>query len=325
MADVTGVATSYDLPNYIGELFQKGERPNAFVRLFGGLAGAIRLVGAPEFAMGVDYSLSAPTQPAILEGADPVFKEEDTNQSSNITQVFQEGVKLTYSLESRNDAIGGIAVIPGKGNGDLQNPNSMAWQVARAVERVQNAYNYSALRGAYQKPANNATARKMRGVRTSVTTNLFANAGTPRANSKVIFEAALKNMMVNGAFALGAEVYAFGDANQIENLVNLYKADGNQPIARDIVGVAIRTIVTTWATVHLVWEPDMAAGELFITQPSRVRPTAMPIIAGGISKGVLFVEELAKTGAATPMHVYGELGVDYTHEVFHGVLADLTP
>lgn len=314
------MATTYDLPQYIGELFQKGERPNAFLRLIGGLTGGLRTVNGTEFPMGVDYSIAAGSQQSVVEGADPSFKSEDTNQSANVVQIFQEGVKHSYSLQGRTGAITGVAVIPGSVGAELQHPGTIEFQIARAVERLSNNVNFAFLRGAYQKPANNATGRQTRGIRTAVTTNLFANGGTPRAISKSIFENALRDAMVNGMFNLGDTVQCLADATQYAALTALYESATQLPVSRDVVGVQVRVIVTKWATVELVWEPDMPAGELLLTQPKYCRAVAMPIPG----KGVLFAEPLAKTGAAEPWQIYGELGIDYRHEVFHAVVDDLS-
>lgn len=320
MADIVGAAvTSYDLPQYVGELFQKKERPNAFLRLIGGLTGALKLVGNTEYPMGVDYELPAPAQESKLEGAAPTMRAEDTNQASNVVQIFQEGVELTYSRLGKSQSVSGVAIIPGAA-GTLNNPGTLEWQLERAIERVANNANWHFLRGAYQKPANNATGRQTRGTRTAVTTNVFANGAVNRAISKSIFENALRDMMVNGAFVMGAEVFCFGDAAQLGALAALYTSDTTKPESRTVVGVSVRTIVTQWATVHLVWDPDMAAGELFITQPGYCRVVAMPIP----DKGVLFVEPLAKVGSKESAQLYGELGIDYRAEHFHGVIDDLS-
>lgn len=324
MADVVAAtATSYDLPNYIGEVFfQKSQRPNAFLRLIGGLAGQVRQVKHWEYAMGANYSLAAQAQPAILEGADPVSREEEVLNSSNVLQIFQEGVSMTYSAESSQDSIGGLAVIPGAGNGELVRPRSTDWQVERAIERIQGQMNVSFLKGAYQKPVDNTTARKTRGVRTAVATN--DNNLAAAALSKVNFETALQTMLTNRMFNRGDELFALADAPTLAKLINLYEGSTLLPTSRTIVGVQVWSIVTKWCTLNLVEEPDMTTLEIFVTQPSKIVPVAMPIIAQGQNKGILFREPVAHTGAKTNEQVYGEWGIDYTDEIFHSVIRNFT-
>jgi len=326
MADVSAaVATSYDLPNYVGELFfQKSERPLSFLRLIGGLSAGVRTVKHWEFAMGVNYQLAAQAQPAILEGQDPVLLEEDTAQVTNITQIFQQGVGLTYSRESSTDQIGGLAVIPGGSTGEMLHPGTFDWQVARAIERIQMQMNVSFLKGAFQKPVDNTTARKTRGVRTAITTNAINLAAA--ALSKTNFEGSLQTMMDNRMFNRGDEIYLLGDSTAVAKAIALYEGSTGlrQPESRTVAGVQLYTLVTRWATVNVVWEPDCTAAELLFVQPSKIRPVAQPIVAGGENKGLLFREELAHTGAARKQQVYGEWGIDYTDEIFAGVITNYT-
>lgn len=322
MAEVAGLATSYDLPNYIGDLFQKAEQPNAVLRLIGGLTGAIRTVQNTDFTMGVDYELPAAAQPNIVEGAAPTASNTDTAQSDNVVQIFQEAVEQTYSLQGRAAQITGIAMIPGAQSGghDLNNPSSLEWQIARANEKIARQANYSFLRGAFVRPANNATARRTRGFRTAVTTNDFNMAAAALAIGN--FETQLENALGNGMFQMGEEIYVLGDATAIAKVIGFYKATG---VARftdttERVGVSIRQILTDFCTLNLVYEPDAAAGEIILFRPERCRVVAMPIP----NKGVLFAEPLAKSGAAEKWQVYGELGIDYGHEVWHGVIRNYT-
>jgi hypothetical protein len=313
------VASSYDLPNYVGELFQKQDRPNAALQALGGV-GSFRTVGAAEFAMGVYYTLPSASQPTVLEGATPTASQTDTTQTKNVVQIFHEAVELTYSRLAVTDAISGLAVIPGKGNGELQRPGTLEWQIMVKLQKIARDINYSVIRGAYQLPTDNTTARKMRGIRTGVTTNLAANGGTPRAIDKTIVNDALQAWMDAGMFQRGDTLRCFGDATQIGKLIALYEADTQQPITRTEAGVQLRTIVTRWATLEVTVEPDMASGELFIWRPEKCQLVALPVP----QKGVLFAEPLSKAGSSEKYQLYGEIGVDYTNEIFHGVIDDLS-
>lgn len=320
---VNGQATSFDLPNYVGELFRLYEQPNNFLRLIGGLSGGVRIVGNIEYTLGVDYQVADGVQSGALEGATPTASETGTNQSSNILQIFQYAVDMTYTRQSANEAIGGLAVIPGQSQGPLQHPGTLAWQLDRKTEKAQNDMNFSFLRGTYQKPVDNTTVRKTRGVLSAVATNLFANGGTPRNLTKTIFENALRDMVANGAFPMGGTVYAIAPAAQIDNIVSLYKTDTVLPTSREIVGVQVRVVVTTWGTVVLVYEPAMPAGNILFCQPTKIQPVAMVIKSAQTVKGLFFAEPLAKSGSADKYQMYGEWGVDYTHEIYHGLIKDL--
>jgi hypothetical protein len=316
------MATSFDLPNYVGDLFRMREKPNNFLRLIGGLAGAVRLVNATEFPMGVEYEVPTGTQQSKLEGATPTAQEIGTTQSTNVIQIFQESVELTYTRQSVSEAIGGLAIVPGGNQPNLLQPGTLAWQIDRRLEKIQNDMNWNFLRGAYQKPVDNTTGRQTRGILTAITTNAV-DAGTAAVLSKTIFAGAIKTMVDNGAMNLGGELFAVCDAFQYGALAALYEGATTLPESRSIAGVAVRTIVTTFGVVHLVYEPDMPAGQIMLLNAAKVRPVAMPIVADGMNKGVLFAEPLAKTKSADTYQVYGEWGVDYSHEYFHGKIVDL--
>lgn len=318
---ITGAATSYDLPNFLGELFQRSEKPNAFLRLVGGLSGGVRTVTTHLFPMGVDYVLPAAVSTGVVEGAAPTMREQSVGQSTNILQIFQEGVELTYSNQGASGTMSGVAAIPGaaNGNGALVSPRSIEWQRQMAVMRIARNANLAFLRGTYQAPANNATARQTRGVRTAITTNVFANAGTPRALTKTIFENALRDMVVNSAFNIGDELVALCDGTQYGNLAAIYEVNPDLNPGSTVAGVMVQRVFTRWGPVSLVYEPDMNAGEILILQPQYCRVVGMEIPA----KGILFAEPIAKTGSADREQIYGEMGIDYRHEIYHGRVSDL--
>jgi hypothetical protein len=320
-------STSYDLPNYVGELFLKQERPNALLRLIGAPdgpnGGQYRTVENTEFPMGVNYTLPGASQPALLEGAAATASQLALTQASNVVQIFQEAIDMTYSLQARKDSIGGVAIVPGGANGELAQPNSKEWQIQQKVKKVARDMNYTFLNGAYQKPANNATARKTRGLIAAVTTNLAANGGTPRAISKAIIQAALLAWMdTNGMFNLGGELFLVGPAAQLDKIFALYEAGmtTNVDAGRTVAGLQFRTIYERMATLQLVYDFDMPAGKVLVLQPRYCRPVSMPIPG----KGVFFREPLAKVGSSDQEQLYGEFGLDYTDEIFHGVIADLS-
>lgn len=317
----SGVASSYDLPQYIGELFQKSEQPNAFLRAIGGLTGAIRNVGSREFTMGVDYILPAPVITGKLEGAAPVNTEQLVGQTTNVVQIFQEGVSMTYSAQGDTGSLSGLSIIPGsQGAGAVPvNPRSIEWQREKAMERVARNVNKAFLTAVYTNPANNATARVTRGLRSAITTNVFTNGAVARPMTKALFESSLRSAMVASSFVQGAQLFAFADAVQYANLVSVYEPSTAPPRDREVAGLNVKTIVTPWASVHLVWEPDMTAGEILLAQPQFCRVVAMPIPG----KGILFSEPLAKTGSADAEQIYGELGLDYRNEIFHARIGDL--
>ena len=81
----------------------------------------------------------------------------------------------------------------------------------------------------------------------------------------------------------------------------------------------ISEIETDFAKFGVVWAPNVPAATLLIADLDVCHPVFLPVPG----KGVLFYEELAKTGAAETGQVYGQLGIDYGPEEFHGKIINL--
>jgi hypothetical protein len=318
---INGVATSYDLPQYVGELFQKRTRPNTAVRLVGGINNP-RLVGSTHFALGVSYELPEGSQPDIIEGADPVPSEIGVAQTSNVVQIFHEAVALTYSAMGNNQAVQGVVTL--NATAPVTNPNSLEWQVDRKLDKMQRDVNYTFLNGAFRMPVNNAAGRRTRGLITAVTTHRYGNTaapGTARPVSKDLIEDVLMRMSDAGAFNGGNTVYVMGRASLIAKTSKLYRDETAPPPDRNVAGIVPLVIVTIFGTINLIIEPDMPLGKLLFWQPGVCRPVIMPIPG----KGLIFVEPLARTGSSEKYQLYGEVGVDYNSEDLHGLLEDLEP
>ncbi len=258
--DVRGMAATYDLPQHVGQLFsQKGARPNALLRAIGGISGVVRTIVSNEFSIAETFVRQTPAQPAILEGADPTAGEQQLTQDKNVIQIFQEATGLSYSAQSNESSFGGLQVIPGGGNGSIVDPASFAFQLGLLLDKVQNDLNFSMVQGAFQLPTDNTTARKMRGVGTAITTNVDENSAAGRALTKAIFEGAIKTAIDAQNIALGSGLFAFATADQFENLIDLYdtSTDVTPPESRTVAGLMIRTILSKWGEVQLVYEPDV--------------------------------------------------------------------
>jgi len=323
-APVNAVATSFDLPNFIGELWQKGRRPNAMLQLIGDPtvnAAGIRYIGSTQFAMGVDFALPAPAQPAILQGAAPTMQELPTEQETNVVQIFQRGVGLTYSRMGDTDQIDGLAVVPGGGSGPLNAQEaSLDRQIQLQLLAMAQDLNTTFLNGAYVLAGSSATAYKTRGLLTAIATHSFKNGGVARALTTGLVDTALQTMVADGAFLQGDVIYALAPATEFANLINAYYVPQQQPRSFDVSGTKVAEIYTKWATIVPKWDPDMPAGQIAFVQAQHCRPV-MKVIP---KKGAIFAEPLSKTGSQEQWQVYGEIGLDYTSEYLHGVLGDLS-
>ena len=113
MANVSGQGTVWNLPNYVGELFEVNKTQTHFLNMIGGLGGAGRMVKSDELALNSNYTLNAAAQPAITETASltaPTATEYVRAQDTNTVQIFQRAVSISYSKLGNADALTGLSV-----------------------------------------------------------------------------------------------------------------------------------------------------------------------------------------------------------------------
>lgn len=321
MAVITAQLTSFDTNNYVGELFRVGQRPISFLKLMGGIQGGVRVVRSKQFPLAVTLDLAnTPAQPAILEGADaPTVREVTTGQTENVVQIYHEAVELSYSAQAQADEIDGVTVLPGAAQGALiTDPTDPAFQIAMSLEKIQDDMNYSFLRGTYANPGNNSTARKTRGIINAANIGDVSDTGVALAFSHV--ETSLRQMVDAGAQSQGVGLMVFADATRTQELVDdLEDTLGKEPESREVVGFEINMAISFWGRFGIVYEKDMVADQALVADMTLVTPVARMIP----EKGLLFDEELAKTGAADKWQIYGEWGIAYGYGDRH-TLIDLT-
>ena len=163
MAAVAGMASLYDLPNFVGPLHKVTSEDTILLSMSGGLTG-----GDEVFATDVPFATvdnTAPDQPSILEGADPVFEERTRIETGNVVQIFQYGVKHTYTNLASRRNLGVPGTPPGfPVLGDVQVNDELAFQVMLKLARAARDVEWSFWRGEYVRPTSNASARKTRGL-----------------------------------------------------------------------------------------------------------------------------------------------------------------
>lgn len=170
MAGITGLGTNYNLPNYTGILFglTRGETP--LFSAIGGLTGG-RQTTSTEFEWST-YDLRNATQPEVLEGATaPTAQGRVRANVANVVQIHQEKVSVSYSKLAATGRKDGS-------NNDLPNnvPAELDWQTEQMLKQMVRDVEYSFLLGSYQKPSDNSTGRKTRGLLSAITSNLQAKA-----------------------------------------------------------------------------------------------------------------------------------------------------
>lgn len=318
MATVSGLGTTYNLPNYTGELFSVAPSDTPFLSAIGGLGNGKRTTSV-EFEWQTEGLEATSANNSKTEGAPaPTASEVSRTNVSNVVEIHQESVEVSYTKQAATGLHNGI------NSADATNPvtDELSHQVNLKLKKIAVDVEKSLLVGTYAKPANNSTARQTRGVLTAAATNIFANAGTPRALSKSIIDNALRDMYVNGApLSQDTTVLMVGPSQKIA-MSNLYgQTPLNAPIpTRNIGGFNLQVVVTDFGEFGLMLNRWMPAGGIGVIDLSVCKPVFLEIP----NKGVLFAEPLAKTGSSEKYQLYGEIGLEYGPEEWHGWIKDLS-
>jgi hypothetical protein len=323
--------TSVTTAGYLGLLFLQNKRPNALLKIAGKFAGAtigepfaFKATMAREFPIGTFYSLAAPSQPGVLEGANaPAASTTSLTQATNVVQLFQETVSATYLAQS-DKTISGVVPIPqGEAQGSVQNPRSTDFQVMTRLQKIAQDANYSFLNGAYVNPADpSVTALGTRGIVTAVTSNVADESGVAGPYTAIIYrgwiDALLSGMVTHNGYVVDNNLVAFAGVTEYSNIAHAYGSLGTmflQP-GDQIAGIQVMKILTTFGQILLVLEPDMPAQRVLIARMDEVGIVGLEVPG----KGVIFEEALFKQGSADQTQIYGQAGLDHAPEYYHGLL-----
>lgn len=244
MSGITGLGTTYNLPNYTGLLFDLTPSETPLFSAIGGLTGGAQATST-EFEWQTQDLRSA-NQNVALEGATaPTAQERVRGNVTNVVQIHQEKVSVAYSK---------IAAFGQKAgsNNDLPNPitNEVDHQVELMLKQMVRDVEFSFINGLYQKPSDNTTARKTRGIIAACTSNA-TNKGTLSAAlsaaTDTITEASTPVADGNGIVFTSVGVSTAIEINRVYYVVN--KASGSFKVAATPGGSPI-TIGT--ATVQYI-------------------------------------------------------------------------
>jgi hypothetical protein len=188
MALVSGQGTTFNLPNYRGELYQITPSDAPFLSAIGGLDSQQTSTDAPEFEwQTVDHA--SPSQPSNLEGANaPTAGNRSRANVSNIVQIYHYAFDMSYTKLAAQGNFAGINTAQ-----PSQIMDDMAFQQEIKLQEAAMDIDHTLLRGYYNKPSDNTTARKTRGLLRVPTTNVSAMSGslvsvTATASTDVINE-----------------------------------------------------------------------------------------------------------------------------------------
>lgn len=317
MANANAAATIWNCPNYTGELYLIGANKTPFLNMIGGLqGGAIRTVADFQYPLAQPWALESAAQPAITETASLTAPNPWTyvrGQDVNTVQIFQRQVSVSYAKQSVTGSVTADATTGIVDINDLQPvQNERDFQISAHMRQISVNVDYTFLNGAYQQATAANVAAKTRGIITAATTNTV-NAASATL-SKSLMDQLMRTMASNGAEFVNPVVFC--NAFQKQKISDIY---GYAPQDRNIGGYNIKQVETDFAILGIVWAPNVPAATLLIADLAFCSPVYLPVP----EKGVLFYEELAKTGASEKGQIYGQIGLDYGPEEYHGTITSL--
>jgi hypothetical protein len=178
MAGVTGMGTTFNLPNYVNELFAITPEDTPLLSAIGGLTGGGMTTGI-EFEWQT-YDLRDPGQRVQVEGATaPTAEERVRANVRNVLQIHQSKVSVSYTKQAAVSQLATPSSAPYRGApGTNPVTDELDWQLAQELKSIALDVNWSFWNGLYSNPTTNATARKTRGLLQAITTNRIAHGTT---------------------------------------------------------------------------------------------------------------------------------------------------
>lgn len=307
MADT--FATSFGVLNYSGMLFNKGNVRTPLSSIIGSKAKTTNHV---EFVTGQEYTAGGDgSQPEISENASltaPAASVVTREQKTNVTQIFQESVGISYAKQSNMGTLSGVNIA----NQQANPMNELDFQVAAKIQKINRDIEYTFINGVFNKTTSDATANKTRGLIPAITTNVTAMA----SKSLGLWDIADMVKKIYGANAPTEGLCLWCDATTLFQI----NADAVQngltvvPTAREINGIALSSVITPIGIVYIYLGECLPAGTALLLNLDVLAPVYQPVPG----KGNFFLEQLAKVGAGEKYQLFGQIGLDHGPEWYHG-------
>jgi len=318
-------ATTFELPNFVGELFSLIPAQTPLLSMSGGLTGG-KSVTSKEFTWQVEDNVAATVNAAAVEGGDPTPTAILRQEVKNVVEIHQEGVSISYTKQAAVGQLGAggagtgaqYSIVPAPILGNQPVTSEVSHQLALKINQIARDVELSFLSGVYAYPVDNATVRATRGVLTAIDTHNVTFATDIRTSLNTMLagmyedETTVAPLIQPVLFMNGTTKTALS----LEYTNNLGLADRS----RTIGGVNVETIVTDFGTFGVVLDRYMPTDEIALLDMSVIKPCFLAIPG----KGHFFTEPLAKTGAYDIFQIYGEIGLEYGPEQFHGKINTIT-
>lgn len=311
MSGITNQGTTYNLPNYVGELYAASPEDTPLLSSIGGLTGG-ESAGATLFEwQGYDLRDAADDRQR-LEGANaPDGDERVRFNASNVLEIHQESVEISYTKQgaTRQRGAGDAAVTVGS---TVIPADELAWQLAQQFKQIARDVEKTFITGTYVRPSTNGSARQTRGLLEAISTNAASGELTEDSVMDLFQE-----VWTNGGIQEGETRTVIVNAKLKRALTKVFIKDaGYKEESRNVGGVNLQTFDTDFGRANIMLNRYMPVDELAVVSLEELAPVFLEVPG----KGHFFAEPLAKTGSADKVQIYGEIGLKYGNERKHGKL-----
>jgi len=323
MPGITGMITSFNTPNYVGELFGLTPTDTPLLSAIGGLTGG-QSTDSTIFTWQT-YDLRAPDAARQrLEGADAPPPEARTRLNAfNVVEIHQEALSISYTRQAATGQFAATgSAVPTSAGVTGTNPvgDELTWQSQRALEQIARDIEQTFISGTYAQPVDNATPRRTRGLLQAIATNVITNTN-PAALTEAMILDLLQMVWTNGGITVSETATLICGAVQKRKLTKIFITDkGYEERTRNVAGVNLQTIECDFGRLNIMLNRYMPADQIAVSSLDELAPVFLRVPG----RGFLFAEPLAKTGASDKFQIYGEVGLRYGNERSHGKITNLT-
>lgn len=315
MAGITGLGTTFNLPNYVGELFSLSPEDTPFLSAIGGLTGG-QAVNSTIFSWSTYDLRDAADDRQRTEGADaPTAEERVRAAGQNVLEIHQEQVSVSYTKQAATNQFAGSAPFVGGSNAVT---DELSWQLQQEIKQVARDVEKSFITGTYALPGNNSTARKTRGILEAISTNVIdLNSAELTADDVLDL---MQLAWENGGISETETRTLMCGATVKRKLTDLFvSSKGYQESTRNVGGVDLQTIETDFGRTNLMLNRYVPNTDLVVVSLEECAPRFLEIPG----QGHFFAEPLAKTGASEKVQLYGEIGLYYGNQLKHAKISEI--
>lgn len=312
MAD--SVATSFGVLNYSGEIFKKGNQKTPFLSM---ISGKTKYAQSVEFVLSQEFTPEEGAIPNISETGSltaPESTKVTRGQGTNVTQIFQESVYVSYAKLSNMNTLAGVNIA-----GQAPNPKSeLDFQVGAKLLKIARSIEKTFIQGTYNKATADNEVNKTRGIVAAISTNVVA-AGSKALDIWMVNELLEK---IDNSGGDTTSLVLWLSNTQINQLNGSALENGLTiaPSTRNVNGINVKELELPAGTVYIRKGEYLPAGTALLLNFDAISPVEQPVP----TKGNFFIEELSKTGAGEKHQIFGQIGLDYGNELLHGKITGLS-